>query len=211
MITTLLSSLLIAPAPAMPPIQTNKQAMAVAYPWVFQKGNRTARTRAVSTAEEIARKADYASIPNDVAMATWSRLKLPTPSYGNLPSRATLSKFAKALHATKVVYGSVSWHTRSIWVNAGPKTISTATVSAYVYDLASNSVTYSRTGIKGRSDEKSNGYKIAAAILITPLVTAVSGGPATPQEQRAVQIALGNAYSPWVNPTVTKDKVRKGN
>lgn len=210
MITTLLSTLLLTSNPSNAPHQANKRAMAVAYPWVFQKGNRTARTRAVSTAEEIARKADYASIPNDVAVATWSRLKLPTPSYGNMPSRATLGKFARALSASKVVYGSVSWHTRSIWVNAGPKTISTATVSAYVYDVASNTITFSRTGIKGRSDEKSNGYKIAAAILITPLITAVSGGPATPQEQRAVQIGLGNAYTEWVHP-VTKTKPRKSN
>jgi hypothetical protein len=32
------------------------------------------------------------------------------------------------------------------------------------------------------------------------LVTAVSGGPVTPREQRAVQIALANAYSNWVSP-----------
>jgi len=49
-----------------------------------------------------------------------------------------------------------------------------------------------------------NVYKIAADILISPLVTVVSGGPATPREQRAVQIALGRAYHSWVKPGSTK-------
>lgn len=184
------------------PLQTNKRAMAVAYPWVFNKGKSGSRHQAVTSAEEIARRADYASVPNDVAQAAWKKAKLPTPSYGNLPSKASLSKFGKALNVSKVIYGQVSWHTRSIWVNAGPKTISTATVSTYVFDVASGSISYQRNNVKGRSDEKSNGYKLAAAVLFTPLVTAVSGGPATPREQRAVQIALGNAYHAWVNPVV---------
>jgi len=178
-------------------VQTNK-GMAVAYPWVFQKGHDTSKTTATTSVEEILSKANYAPISHEAASAAWASSKLPTPSFGHLPSTASLLKFGKAVRASKVLYGSVSWHTRSIWVNLGPKTISTATVSVYVFDVASGKVVFKKLGILGRSDEKSNGYKIAAAILITPLVTAVSGGPATPQEQRAVQIALGKAYAPWV-------------
>jgi hypothetical protein len=95
----------------------------------------------------------------------------------------------------------VAWHTRSIWVNAGPKTISTATVSVYVFDVASGKVVYKKTGVAGRSDERSQVLKLALDVLVSPLVTVVSGGPATPQEQRAVQIALGAAYHDWVKPT----------
>ncbi len=208
--TTMISSLVLGTAAntaliSPPPLQTNKRAMAVAYPWVFSKGKSGSRHQAVTSVEEIARRADYASVPNDVAQAAWKKAKLPMPSYGNLPSKASLSKFGKALNASKVIYGQVSWHTRSIWVNAGPKTISTATVSTYVFDVASGKIAYQKNNVKGRSDEKSNGYKLAAAILITPLVTAVSGGPATPREQRAVQIALGNAYHAWVNPVVASN------
>lgn len=108
-----------------------------------------------------------------------------------------LKKFGKATGADVVLYGSIKWHTRSIWVNAGPKTISTATVTVYAYDVKSGKVTYKRSGLEGRSDEKTDGLKVAGAILISPLVTAVSGGPATPQEQRAAQIALARAYEAW--------------
>ena len=184
-------------APAMAQTTATNKGVAVALPWVYSKGNDTARTLAVTSVEEIARKAQYSSIPGDVAQAAWEASKLPTPSYGHLPTRASLKAFGKAVKASKVLYGSISWHTRSIWVNLGPKTISTATIDAYVFDVASGKVVYQAKGVKGRSDEKSNGYKIAADILITPLVTAVSGGPATPQEQRAVQIGLALAYQAW--------------
>jgi len=178
--------------------QAESRGTAVAYPWVFSDGNVTSRGRAVTSAEEIGRKAGYVSIPRSDAKAAWSADHLPRPSYRNLPSRSSLEAFGNSLHANEVLYGSVSWNTRSIWVNLGPKTISTATVDAYVFDVSSKKVVFKMKGVTGRSDEKSNGYKIAADVLISPLVTAVSGGPATPREQRAVQIALGRAYHTWV-------------
>jgi hypothetical protein len=183
-----------------------EKGMAVALPWVFKNGKETSRLTAVTTAEEIMRKAGFASIPGDKANAAWTSNDLQAPSFGHLPSASTLKAYGTALHADKVIYGSVAWHTRSIWVNAGPKTISTATVDAYVFDVASGKNVYKQIGITGRSDEKSNGYKLAADIIFTPLVTAVSGGPATPQEQRAVQIAMGLAYYSWVKPGTTPKK-----
>lgn len=173
-----------------------------AYPWVFQNGNVTSRTLAVSTAELIGRRANFASVSNKLAKEAWSNSGLPTPSYGHLPSKASLRTFGKALKVNRVMYGSVSWHTRSIWVNVGPKTISTATASVYVYDVNSNKVVYRKLNVQGRSDEKTNGWKIAGDVLLTPLVTGVSGGPATPREQRAVEIALRRAYYGWVRPQV---------
>ncbi|MBS1716855.1 MAG: hypothetical protein JSS72_03885 [Armatimonadetes bacterium] len=178
--------------------QTGVKGMAVAYPWVFEHGHKDAWTTTVSTAGEILQKAGYAPIPTATAQAAWTSHNYPAPTFGNLPSKARLLAFGKALHARKVLYGSVSWHTRSIWVNLGPRTISTATINAYVLDVATGKVEYTKKKIEGRSDEKANGYKIAADILVTPLVTAVSGGPATPQEQRAVQIGLAVAYESWI-------------
>lgn len=178
--------------------QTKTKGMAVAYPWVFKAGTDTARTMAVSVAEEILRNAGYASIPGDIAGESWASRNYPEATFGHLPTSANLRAFGKSLKASKVLYGSVSWHTRSIWVNAGPKTISTATVNVYVLDVASGRVVYKKTGIRGRSDERSQILKLALDVLLSPLVTAVSGGPATPQEQRAVQIALGVAYHDWV-------------
>lgn len=185
-----------------PPATYNK-GTAVVYPWAFKKGNRTSRTMAVSTAEEITQKVGFSTIPVDVAQAAWTKRKLPSPAYGRLPTRASLQAYGRSLNAKRVVYGSVAWHTRSIWVNLGPKTISTATVDVYVLDVATGNILFKNLKVKGRSDEKSDTLKVVGTVLITPLITAVSGGPATPQEQRAVQIALSLALHKWVNPNAT--------
>ena len=180
--------------------QMVNKGTAVAYPWTFENGTDTARATAITSAEEIARKAGYASVPTDVAKAAWNSHNYRTPMFGRIPAKSTLRAFGRAVSADKVIYGSVSWHTRSIWVDLGPKTISTATVNVNVLDVKTGKTVYTRRKIEGRSDEDTNNYKIAADVLFTPLVTAVSGGPATPQEQRAVQVALGLACHDWVFP-----------
>jgi hypothetical protein len=170
----------------------------VVYPWAFQDGSDTARDTTYQVVGELGRRASYASVSASTGRKMWEAKGYPAPSMTSRPSRRTLAAYGNAMNAAAIMYGTVSWHTRSIWVNAGPKTISTATVNVYVYDVKNGRVSFSRKGIEGRSDEKSNGYKIAASLLFTPLVTAVSGGPKTPQEIRAVQIALSLAYNDWI-------------
>jgi hypothetical protein len=177
--------------------ETKTKGTAVAYPFAFEKGTDTARSTAYDAAEGIARKAGYASVPRHVAAQAWDKLGTKDPKVGKMPSPASLAKYGRETRATVVLYGSVSWHTRSIWVGAGPKTISTATVNVYVYDVKAGKVVFSKRSVTGRSDEKENGYKVAAAILISPVISAVSGGPKTPREQRAAQIALARAYYDW--------------
>ncbi|MBS1708001.1 MAG: hypothetical protein JSS65_04685, partial [Armatimonadetes bacterium] len=106
------------PAPAS---QQADKGVAVAFPWTFQKGTDTARETVFSTVGEIGQKAKYDMSSHDEAFTVWEEMKLKTPAYGTLPSASALRKYGKSLHAKVVLYGSVSWHTRSIWVNAGPK------------------------------------------------------------------------------------------
>lgn len=178
--------------------QATMKGTAVSYPWTFANGNVTSRTMAATVSDEIAQKAGYSCVSMDNAMSAWKEQGLRAPSPGSWPTSSSLVSFGKATKADRILYGKVSWHTRSIWVNAGPKTISTATVTAYVFDVAKGRVVYKRSKVTGRSDERSNTLKVAAAVLLTPIVTAVSGGPATPREQRAVQIAMALAYKDWV-------------
>ena len=178
-------------------VQNSVSGSAIAYPWAFEKGTDTARKSVYRTVAEIAQKANYATVSYEVAHSNWTVAEYRTPTVKSLINTSTLRTFGDTLRANVVIYGTTSWHTRSIWVNAGPKTISTATVSVYVLDVASGNVIYNRTNIAGRSDEKSNILKVAGAILLTPLVTAVSGGPAAPQEERAAQVALVKAFADW--------------
>jgi len=178
-------------------VQTQVSGTAVAYPWAFENGTETARKSVYRTASEIAKRANFSAVPFEVSQANWTVSEYRNPTINSLINTATLQTFGQSLKANVVIYGSTSWHTRSIWVNAGPKTILTATVSVYVMDVASGATLYNRTKVEGRSDEKSNILKVAGAILFTPLVTAVSGGPAAPQEERASQIALAKAFADW--------------
>jgi len=169
----------------------------VSYPWLFTNGTDTARKTAIDTMNEIAKKNGYDFVSTASAESAYRSLDLPKPEAMNMPTTSQLVKFGKKVGASYVAFGAVDWHTRSIWVGAGPKTISTAKISVKVLDVSTGKVSYSKNGIEGRSDEKESALKVAGAVLISPLVTAVSGGPKTPQEQRAVQIAFARAFENW--------------
>jgi len=167
-------------------------------PWKFNDGNITSRTMVVDTLARILERHGYTVVAQDGAEHSYGSMN---PSMGmrhGYPIEADLGRYAGTVQASRLVYGMVSWHTRSIWVGTGPKTISTATVDLFVYNTKLGKITYQKRGVEGRSDEKENGLKDVLDVLVTPLITVVSGGPATPREQRAVQIALGRAIRPWI-------------
>ena len=61
-------------------------------------------------------------------------------------------------------------------------------------------VVYTRKNVQARSNEKFDPVKAGADILLTPLVSVVSGRPKTSHEQRAAQIAVVKALKDWVKP-----------
>jgi hypothetical protein len=106
---------------------------------------------------------------------------LAEPNPGVWPSASALQKFGRAAKVDKILYGKVSWRTRSVWVNTGQKTISTASVTAYVFDVARGRNVYSRTKVQARSDEKPSVNRVAEAILSSPLITS-KGDDSTSRE-----------------------------
>jgi hypothetical protein len=179
-------------------LNAGAQRAAIAFPWSYSMGTGTSRRTAADSVDELEQKAGYSAMSAKNAGRTWSQMGMPMVSAHKRPSAKQLEAFGKKVGADVVFYGSVGWHTRSIWVGAGPKTISTATASVYVFDVHKDRVVYSKRGVTGRSDERDSDLKLVADVLLTPLVSGVSGGPATPREQRAAQIALSRAYHAWV-------------
>ncbi len=198
-----LTSLLIALVLVAPFASTAHQAAPsrgtiVAYPNVFDgTGTNTSRSKTIDSVEEIFKKGGFTLSSDSAATAAWKKLKYRTPTMMSPPTQAQLVKFGKALKVKYVASTKLNFHTRSIWVNLGPKTISTCTAHVTIVDTATNKIVYDREGT-GRSDEKSDVLKIAGALLISPLVTAVSGGPKTPQETRAGQIAVAVALNDFI-------------
>ncbi len=166
------------------------------WPWTFDGGDKTSRTQVTETIRHILEHHGFAVLPQPEMERRFMDLNPAVAYRGAHPDPADLGRFASAVLADKLVGGHVHWDTRSIWVGTGPKTISTAKVEIFVYDGHTGSMEFQGKG-EGRSDERENVLKDAGDVLVTPLITVVSGGPATPREQRAVQIAIARALRPW--------------
>jgi len=180
------------------PAQETPKGTVVLCPASFNKGSETSRKTAVGTVREVLQKAGYTLISDTVAADNWRHMGFPMPSEDSIPSLHDMVRFGQAVNAQYVIAPTFNFHSRSIWVDLGPKTISTATVDITIADVAQNRIVYSRDDVSGRSDEKFNAAKAGADLLLTPLVTAVSGGPKTPHEQRAVRIAVAKALRGWI-------------
>ena len=183
--------------------QETTRGSVVIYPIVYSRnsGTKSSRQTAVRAVQEALQKAKYTLISDTVAAKTWTHLRIPPPATKRPSTRSEIVQFGKTMKARYVIAPVFDFHSRSIWVNLGPKTVSTATVGITITDVQDEKVVYKKKDIKGRSDEKTDALKVAADVLITPLVTVVSGGPKTPQEQRAVQIAVAKALKDWVKST----------
>lgn len=188
--------------PSKATAQETSRGSIVVYPVVYSRnsGDQTSRKTGVRSADEVLQKAGYTLISGTVAANTWRRLGLPMPVTDSPARHSDIVRFGKAVKAHYVVEMVFDFHSRSIWVDLGPKTVSTVTVDVVITDVEQNKTVYDKEDVSGRSDEKFDLVKAGADVLITPLVTVVSGGPKTPHEQRAAQIAVAKALRDWVHP-----------
>ena len=181
--------------------QPTDRGSIVVYPTVFdQSGTKTSRASAETALNDILKKGGFKVLDSSVAARVWKAKGLRTPTATRPPSTADLTELGKAIGVRYVVATTVSFHTRSIWVNLGPKTISTASFATSIIDSKTGKVVH-EADTEGRSDEKSDTLKVVGSLLITPLVSAVSGGPKTPHETRAAQIAAARALEKFVTVT----------
>jgi len=195
-------------APQAARAQDRERGAVAVYPVIFShnSGDETSRKTAVVSLDETLQKAGFTLISSRVAANTWRRLGLPMASAEDPARRTDLVRMGTELKARYVVSAVILFHTRSIWVDLGPRTVSSATVDIVITDVNDDKTVYSRQDVTGRSDEKFDLAKAGADLLITPLVTIVSGGPKTPHEQRAVQIAIAKAMRDFVRPDAGYDR-----
>jgi len=207
---TLVAAMIWAAALTSASAQERSQGTAVVYPVVFTNGTDTSRKTAVDAVREVLQKAGYTLISDRVAADTWRRMRLPRPTAEEPPTMSELVRFGQEVNAQYVVSPTFNYHSRSIWVDLGPRTVSTVTMDVTIADVTDNKIVYSRDEVTGRSDEKFDAAKAGADLLLTPLVTVVSGGPKTPHEQRAAQIAVSKALRGWVRRDDDGDHRRDG-
>jgi len=182
--------------------QEKSKGAIVVYPVVYSRntGTETSRKTGVRSVEEVLQKAGHTLISSTVAANTWRRLGFPMPETDKPAPLKDIVRFGKAIKAHYVVTPVFDFHSRSIWVDLGPKTVSTVIVDIVITDVEQNKVVYTREDVSARDDEKFDAVKAGLDVLVSPLVSIVSGGPKTPHEQRAVQIAVAKALRDWVRP-----------
>ena len=180
----------------------------VVYPMIFANGTNGAHEIAVKYLHSILTKIYLVQIPEDKATFTWVKVMHndpPTPTTG-MPSNKELLKLGVKLTADWVIAVRERWHTRSIWVGFGPKTKSDCYVDMKIIHVRNAEIVRDVKNIDGNDTARDDPLKDAGAILLTPFITTVSGGPKTPHEQKAAENALGKAISPWVK---TMSQTRK--
>lgn len=178
--------------------QAPSRGSVAVFPVVFDdSGTTTSRAKAKEAMAEIFRKGGFKVLDDAAASKAWRSRGFRVPTSLRPPTTAQLASFGRTAGVKYVSTAIVTFHTRSIWVNLGPKTISNSTVAVTIVESSTGKVVYERDG-EGRSDEKTDNLKVVGALLISPLVTAVSGGPKTPQETRAAQIASTRALQNFV-------------
>ncbi len=123
-----------------------------------------------------------------------------------MPSPAQMLRVGQKLGVDWVITGSARWHTKSVWIGLGPKTKSDCTVDCIIVDVKKGEVALDVKDIRMESTAKEDALKAIGAVFVSSLFTVVSGGPKTPHEQRAVQLATAKAMQPWLT---THLKVKK--
>src|SRR5471030_1382782 len=80
-------------------------------PWHFNDGTETSRTTVIDTISKILNHHGYSVVeqrPDDVRNSPTIRM------HRDDPDMVDLAKFGQSVNAAHVVFGSTSWHTRSI-------------------------------------------------------------------------------------------------
>jgi hypothetical protein len=180
----------------------------VVYPMIFANGTDGAHEISVKYLHSILSKIYLEEISEDKANFTWVKVMHndpPTPT-SEIPSNKELLELGVKLNADWVIAVRERWHTRSLWVGFGPKTKSDCYVDMKIIHVPNAEIVRDAKNIDGNDTARDDALKDAGAILLTPFITTVSGGPKTPHEQKAAINAIGKAISPWVR---TMSQTRK--
>ncbi|CAN5458029.1 hypothetical protein BH11ARM2_BH11ARM2_17630 [soil metagenome] len=199
--------LLVPTAPAQPAVPT----IAV-LPIAMKEGTETARETVQKTFKDLLEKSGNQIVEGPSVVAAWQNLGQKPfdediegdETYPEMPTPKDLLSLGKKLKVDYVLASRLKWHTKSVWVGLGPKTKADCTIDVTIVDVKKSEISLNATDVKTDSTKKENGLAAAGALLVTPLFTVVSGGPKTPHQQRAGQLAVAKALEPWLESRVSK-------
>lgn len=116
----------------------------------------------------------------------------------DLPRPQELLKLGQQLNVDFVCAGRLTWHSTSKWVGLGPKTKAYAYLDLILIDVEEKLILVEAKRIETDSTRVEKSWETAASILVSTGFTMLSGGPKTPHQQKAAQMAIAKALEPWL-------------
>lgn len=207
----------IAISPLNPSLQEGSKPIrqVAILPWALKDGTDTAMTTAKDTVKLLFEKSNFEVVPEVRAKTVWEEdLKMKPfkqvlqgdDAMPDLPTPKDLLALGKQMNVDLVCAGKAAWHTKSVWVTLGPKTKADCTVSVLIIDVKKEEVVLDAKDVKSDSTRKEKGLETAGALLISFGITAVSGGPKTPHQQKAAQNAIALAMEPWLRTAAAQNR-----
>lgn len=209
MLLTLIAAAVLS-QPPQTSVDSGVKTIAV-LPWIYRGGTDTAIRTANDTLDAFFDKAKCDRIAKVKVISEWQDHLGKSANRENggegdampeLPTPKELLQVGQDLGTDYVCAGRAKWHTKSVWVSLGPKTKAECTVDVEIVDVRNQQVVLDQRGVKADDTKVESGLETAAAVFISMGFTALSGGPKTPHQQKAVQHALALAFEPWLKAAV---------
>ncbi len=178
-------------------VQVETMAM---LPWDFEQGTQGAVKTGKEFLASVLSKSQIETLSEVKTLAGWEEANGTSWSEDkkDLPSPAQMLRTGNKLNVDWVMSGRAVWHTKSVWIGLGPKTKSDCTVDVRIVDVKNKEVVLDAKKVRLDDTAKEDTLKALGTVFVSGLFTMVSGGPKTPHEQRAVQLAMGKAMEPWL-------------
>jgi hypothetical protein len=184
-------------------------------PWTLKDGTETANKTAKDVLVTLFEKSRFEVVSSARVLSMWENEMGEAPvkeilnsqdALPAMPQATRLLELGKKLGVDLVCAGRADWHTKSVWVALGPKTKAECTVDVMIIDVKKQEIILQADAVKGDSTRTEKGLETAGALLVSFGITALSGGPKTPHQQRAATNAIAKSMEPWLRTQAAAGK-----
>jgi hypothetical protein len=115
-----------------------------------------------------------------------------------LPTLEEMSAIGERLGTRYVLAGRAQWSSRNVWVGISNRNKSICTVDLMIEDMDSKSLVLDAHNIPGDSTENKSLFSDVTSVIALNPLPLVLPGSITPEQQRAVTVAVAKAMEPWL-------------
>ena len=115
-----------------------------------------------------------------------------------LPTLDQMTTIGEKVGTRYVLAGRAQWSRRNVWVGIAYRAKAICTVDVQLLDMSTGRLVLDAKNVVGDSTENKSPFNtITSVIALNPLPLMIPGS-VTPQQQRAVTVAIARAMEPWI-------------